>query len=193
MVTLFGWLICALWLTLVGYWCVAGAAAVRKMGTRWIWWREIAVRLGFIAALMLVLQIEAATGVLPSPTLGLLNTNMLMGLAGFLLVALGVGLAIAARVRLGSGWVASASSQDSLELITDGPFAVVRHPLYGGLLLAIVGSAIGQSVLWVIPLTLYGPGFVLSARREERFLIERFTERYRDYMRRTKRLIPFLW
>jgi len=193
MVTIFGWLIAASWVTLVGYWFAAGAAAVRKTGIRWIWWREIAVRLGYFAALVLVLQIEAARGDLPTPTFDLLNTNMLMGFAGFLLVALGVGLAIAARVRLGSGWVASASHQDSLELVTDGPFALVRHPLYGGLLLAIVGSAIGQSVLWVVPLTLYGPGFVLSARREEDLLTGRFTERYRDYMRRTKRFVPYLW
>ncbi len=191
--TVFSWLIAASWVVLVGYWCVAGAAAVRKMGTRWIWWREIALRLGFFAALMLVLQTEAATGVLPTSTLELLNSNMLTGFAGFLLVALGVGLAIAARVRLGSSWVASASRQESAELITDGPFALVRHPLYGGLLLAILGSAIGQSVLWVVPLTLYGPGFVLSARREEGLLIGQFPERYRDYMRRTKRFFPFLW
>ncbi|MBS0418316.1 MAG: isoprenylcysteine carboxylmethyltransferase family protein [Proteobacteria bacterium] len=193
MVTVFGWLIAASWGTLVVYWCIAGAAAVRKISARWIWWREIALRLGFFAALMVLLQIEAATGVLPTPTLDLLNTNSLTGLAGFLLVVLGVGLAIAARVRLGSGWVASASSQDSLELITDGPFALVRHPLYGGLLLAILGSAISQSVLWVVPLILYGPAFVLSARREEALMRERFPQRYRDYMKRTKRFVPFLW
>ena len=191
--TIFGWLISASWAILVSYWCVAGAAAVRKIGTRWIWWREIAVRLGFIAALMLLLQIEAAAGVLPTPTLDLLNSNMLVGFVGFLLVALGVGLATAARARLGSGWVASAGAQISTELITDGPFAVVRHPLYGGLLLAILGSAIGQSVLWVVPLILYGPGFVRSARREEDLLIGLFPERYRDYMSRTKRFVPFLW
>jgi len=193
MVTAYGWLISASWLTLVGFWCVAGVAAVRKMGARWIWWREIAVRLGYVAALVLMLQIEVATGAVPTPTFDFLNTNMLMGFAGFLLAALGVGLAIAARVRLGWGWVASAASQDSPELITDGPFALVRHPLYGGLLLAMLGSAIGQSVLWVVALTLYGPGFVRSARGEEDLLTERFSERYRDYMRRTKRFIPFLW
>jgi len=191
--TVFGWLIAASWATLVGYWFVSGAAAVRRMGSKWIWWREIALRLGFFAAVVLVLQIEAATHVLPTAALYVLNTNTLMGFAGFLLSVLGVGLAIAARVRLGSGWVAPTSSQDVSELITTGPFALVRHPLYGGLLLAMLGSAIGQSVLWALPLIVYGPGFVLSARREEDLLIARFSERYRGYMSRTKRFVPFLW
>jgi len=163
------------------------------MGSKWIWWREIALRLGFFAAVVLVLQIEAATHVLPTAALYVLNTNTLMGFAGFLLSVLGVGIAIAAHVRLGSGWIAPTSSQEGSELITNGPFALVRHPLYGGLLLAMLGSAIGQSVLWVLPLIVYGPGFVLSARREEDLLIARFAERYRDYMRRTKRFVPFLW
>ena len=192
-VTVFGWLIAASWTALVGYWCVSGAAAVRSMGSKWIWWREIALRLGFFAAVVLVLQIEAATHLLPTAALYVLNTNTLMGFAGFLLAVLGVGLAIAARVRLGSGWVAPTLSQDVSELITTGPFALVRHPLYGGLLLAMLGSAIGQSVLWVLPLIVYGPGFVLSARHEEDLLIARFSERYRGYMSRTKRFVPFLW
>jgi len=191
--TIFGWLIAACWATLVGYWCFCGAAAVRRIGSKWLWWREIALRLGFFAAVMLLLQIEAASQLLPNSAFYVLNTSTLMGFAGLLVVALGVGLAIAARVRLDSGWVASASSQDTHELITIGPYGLVRHPLYGGLLLAMLGSAIGQSVLWVLPLIVYGPGFVLSARREEELLIARFSERYRGYMGRTKMFIPFLW
>ena len=191
--TVFGWLISASWGVLVGYWCIAGAAAVRRIGSKWIWWREIALRLVFFAAIVLLLQIEAAAHVLPTSALYVLNASTLLGFSGFLLSALGVVLAIAARIRLGLGWAASATSQEAPELITNGPYALVRHPLYGGLLLAMVGSAIGQSVLWVLPLVVYGPGFLLSARREEELLVARFSERYRGYMGRTKRFLPFLW
>lgn len=175
---IFSWLISACWATLVGYWCISGVTAVRRAGIKWIWWREITLRLGFYAALMLALQIR-----------GIFGASPLLALPGFLLTALGVTLAIAARVRLGSGWVASATSS---ELVTNGPYALVRHPLYGGLLLAMLGSALGQSVLWVLPLLLYWRGFVASARREEQLLIAQYSDRYRDYMRRTRMFVPYV-
>jgi protein-S-isoprenylcysteine O-methyltransferase Ste14 len=187
--SIFGWLISASWAALVGYWCVSAAGAIRTSGTRWIWWREITLRLGFFASVLLLVQIEAAAGFLPLAGSSFLNTSWPLGLSGFLLSVLGVGLAIGARVSLGAVWAVRAPSQ----LITNGPYATVRHPLYGGLLLAMLGSAMGQSVLWVLPLIVYGPGFVASARREEQVLLEQFPDQYRDYMRHTKLFIPFLY
>ncbi len=178
---IFGWLIGACWATLVGYWCISGVAAVRGLGIKWIWWREITLRLGFFAAVMLALQIRGATSVL--------NASPLLGLLGFLLTAVGVGLAIGARVSLGSGWGSSATSS---ALVTNGPYALVRHPLYGGLLLAMLGSALGQGVLWMLPLIVYWRGFVVSAQREEQLMIDQYSDRYRDYMRRTRMFIPFV-
>lgn len=189
--TVFGWLISACWAILAGYWCIAGAAAIRSIGSKWIWWREIALRLGFFALVMLALQIEFATQAGPDAGLYILNTSTLMGFSGFVLSAVGIGLAIGARACLGLGWAVPASNNERLELITNGPYAWVRHPIYGGFLIAMLGSAIGQSVLWLLPLIVYGPGFILSARREEKLLLGQLPERYRDYMRRTKMLVPF--
>jgi protein-S-isoprenylcysteine O-methyltransferase Ste14 len=178
---IFSWLISACWASLVGYWCISGVTAVRGLGIKWIWWREITLRLGFFAALMLALQIRGATSVL--------NASPFLGLLGFLLTAAGVGLAIGARVSLGSGWVSSATSS---ELVTNGPYSLVRHPLYGGLLLAMLGSALGQGVLWMLPLIVYWRGFVVSAQREEQVMLDQYPDRYRDYMRRTRMFIPFV-
>src|SRR5437667_6449030 len=107
-VMIFGWLISACWAILLGYWCISGLAASARI--KWIWWREITLRLGFFAVVMLALRIKGATAVL--------NASPFLGLSGFLLTAVGVGLAIGARVSLGSGWVASATSS---ELVTSGP------------------------------------------------------------------------
>jgi len=186
--TLFGWLISGCWLVLIGYWCVSGFAAV---GSRWVWWREITLRLGFFASVVLIVQVEAAANVLQTVGIYLLNTSSLLGFGGFMLSVAGVALAIGARVSLGAGWVASGAQQR--ELITTGPYAFVRHPLYGGLLLAMSGSALGQSVLWLLPLVVYGPRFFASARYEEHLLIEQFSDQYRDYMRRTRMLVPFVF
>jgi protein-S-isoprenylcysteine O-methyltransferase Ste14 len=78
------------------------------------------------------------------------------------------------------------------ELITGGPYAYVRHPIYAGFILAILGSAIGQSISWVIALLIVGPYFVYCALREEKQMVELFPRQYSAYMTRTKMLIPFI-
>src|SRR5215469_4924529 len=99
--TIFGWLIFALWLTLVAYWGLSAYRVRRSTGGRWLWWREIAVRLGFFALVVLTLQITIAGNSLPNDArLYAFTTNMLRGLIGLVLCLLGVGLAIAARPYL---------------------------------------------------------------------------------------------
>ena len=115
-----------------------------------------------------------------------------MGLIGFVLCALGVGLAITARALLDRNWGMSLSRKENPGLVTTGPYAFVRHPIFSGMLLAILGSAIGQSIFWLLPLIAYGPYFILSARREEKHLIEQFPESYPAYMKRTRMLLPFV-
>jgi protein-S-isoprenylcysteine O-methyltransferase Ste14 len=190
--TLYGWLIFPLWLALLVYWVVATGAAYRSVAGRWIWWREIAVRLSFFALALLALQIAALGNALPTAALYEPNTSVAMGLVGFVTSAAGIGLAIASRAYLGRSWSPRAEHRETTELITSGPYAVVRHPLYSGLLLAIAGSAIGQSVFWLLPMLVYGPLFIITARREESSLLEQFPDGYRAYMKRTKMLLPFV-
>jgi protein-S-isoprenylcysteine O-methyltransferase Ste14 len=190
-VTLFSWLIFAAWLTLVGYWAISAVAMKRSTGRRWIWWREIALRLGFFAVVVMGLRVAVPGGALPNP-LNAVDGSMLPGLIGCTLCTLGIGLAIRGRSLLNPIWGMPTSGLDSAALVTSGPYAYVRHPIYGGMLLAILGSAMGQSLFWLLPLLVYGPQLVLSARREETFLLQRFPERYRDYMKRTRMLLPFV-
>jgi protein-S-isoprenylcysteine O-methyltransferase Ste14 len=56
----------------------------------------------------------------------------------------------------------------------------------------MAGSAVGQSVFWLLPLLVYGPLFILTARREESSLLQQFPDGYRAYMKRTKMLLPFV-
>ena len=189
--TIYSWLIFASWLTLVGCWTLLGFAMERHTGRRWIWWREMALRLGFFAAVVMGWQVAAASGAVPN-VLDTFNSRTLPGLIGFLFCALGIGLAIRARSLLNPNWAMPTADLDNAALVTSGPYAYVRHPIYGGMLLALVGSAMGQSLLWLLPLVVYGPQLVLSARREEAFLLRRFPERYRDYMKRTRMLLPFV-
>jgi protein-S-isoprenylcysteine O-methyltransferase Ste14 len=190
--TIYGWLIFLLWLTLVAYWVMAARGVKRNIGSRWLWWREIAIRLGLFALVVLTVRIAAAARALPNARLYAPNTSTLMGLIGCVFVALGIGLAILARTSLGRNWGMPMSRKENRELVVSGPYSFVRHPIYGGMLLAMLGSAIGQSAFWVLPLVVYGPYFILCARREERHLVQEFGDDYRAYMRRTKMLLPFV-
>jgi protein-S-isoprenylcysteine O-methyltransferase Ste14 len=187
------WLVAALWLVLIVYWARSAGALTRRTGSSWMWWREIAVRLGFFAFVVLILQVATAAHALPNAALHTLDGGALQGFAGVALCVAGIGLAVLARAYLDRSRESSGAPGTSPAFVTSGPYARVRHPLYGGLLLAMVGSALAQSLLWLLPLMVYGPLFFLSARREEQLLLGQFSERYGAYRSRTKMLLPFVF
>lgn len=187
--TIHGGLTCALWLALIAYWALSAQALKRRTGRRWLWWREIAVRLGFFGLVVLALQV----GALPGVARYTLDKGPAVSWLGLVLCASGIALVILARARLDHSRQTTGFDGESSELVTTGPYAFVRHPLYGGLLLAMLGSAIAQSLLWLLPLVVYGPLLFMSARREESVLLEQFSEGYAAYRRRTKMLLPFLF
>jgi protein-S-isoprenylcysteine O-methyltransferase Ste14 len=190
--TIYGWLIFPLWLVLTAYWALAATRLRRAGGDRWDWWREIAVRLAFFALIVLAVRVAILAGVLPGTGLSTLNASRALGLAGLSLCALGIALVILGRAWLDRYRGGAGSQPENPVLVTTGPYGLVRHPIYCGLLLALVGSAIGQSVLWLLPLVVYTPQFILSARREEQLLSEQFPERYGTYRQRTRMLLPYL-
>jgi protein-S-isoprenylcysteine O-methyltransferase Ste14 len=77
--------------------------------------------------------------------------------------------------------------------VTGGPYAFVRHPIYSGISLAMLGSAIGESVVWTLPLILSVPYFIHCARQEEELMRAQFPDQYPDYMRRTNMIVPFVF
>jgi protein-S-isoprenylcysteine O-methyltransferase Ste14 len=111
---------------------------------------------------------------------------------GAVVVLSGLSFAVWARVHLGRNWGMPMTLKDEPELITSGPYRLVRHPIYTGLLVAIVGTglAINLSALAVAAvLTVY---FWRSATVEERNLRTIFPQAYPAYRTRTKMLIPFV-
>jgi protein-S-isoprenylcysteine O-methyltransferase Ste14 len=78
------------------------------------------------------------------------------------------------------------------QLVTTGPYAIVRHPIYTGLLLAIAGSAIAIGE-WrgVLAVVVAFASFLHKLRLEERWMRQQFGEAYRSYCRRVPALLPF--
>ena len=84
------------------------------------------------------------------------------------------------------------SQKDEPELVTSGPYRVVRHPIYSGLLLAILGTALTTNLYWLVAMGVMGIYFAYSARVEEQLLTTSFPVAYPSYRAKTKMLIPFL-
>jgi protein-S-isoprenylcysteine O-methyltransferase Ste14 len=112
---------------------------------------------------------------------------------GFVIVAAGLGFAVWARLHLGRNWSATVTVKQDHELIRSGPYAVVRHPIYTGLLVGILGTAVAIGE-WraLIAFALITIGFVLKLRTEERFMSETFGEQYARYRAEVPALIPFV-
>lgn len=109
------------------------------------------------------------------------------------LVACGLGTAVWARVTLGRNWGMPMTEKAQPELVTSGPYRLVRHPIYSGIVLATVGTALAVGVGWLVVAVVMGVYFGYSAAVEERTLIAQLPEAYRRYQSRTKMLIPFVF
>ncbi len=186
-------IIAGLWLILIVYWLVSATRAKRSLGGSWSWGREIALRLILLVLIVLALRLTALNRTRQEVRLMIVNASLPLAIVGIVLCALGVGFAIWARAYLGRNWGMPMTQKEIPALVTTGPYAYVRHPVYAGFLLAMLGSAIGQSLIWVIPFVLFGIYFAYSARREEKLMLAQFPEQYAAYMQRTKMFVPFVW
>ena len=172
-----GWT--AFWL----YWI---AAALSMKRGRVPWGREARIRAVIIVVVVVLIRTGAFRG-----HGGIQNDPWRAGV-GLVLFALGLAFAIWARMNIGRNWGTPMMQKEKPELVTSGPYRLVRHPIYSGILTAGVGTAIGLGWYWLIAVILAGIYFIYSATVEERYLTERFPERYPAYKRSTKMLIPFV-
>lgn len=111
---------------------------------------------------------------------------------GALITALGMLFTVWARVHLGRNWSGMVTIKHDHELIDSGPYALVRHPIYTGLLVAFIGTAVaGGNWRSVLAVFIAWAALWRKLRLEERWMTERFGERYVAYSRRVPALVPF--
>lgn len=114
--------------------------------------------------------------------------------AGTACVVVGVAIAIWSRSVLGSNWSGLVRITEGQELVTRGPYRLVRHPIYSGMLLAAGGVALALGdIAGLAGFALIFVSLLRKALVEELLLASEFGEPYAAYMRRTKRLIPFVF
>jgi protein-S-isoprenylcysteine O-methyltransferase Ste14 len=176
-----------LWLAWLAYWL----AAARNV--------KPARRREFPASRLLTIVLTIPAAVLPAvrgPWLPWLSARflpdtMIVYLLGLLMVVAGLAFAIWARVHLGRNWSGTVTVKENHELIRGGPYSIVRHPIYTGLLLAVLGTAIvfgeWRGLLAFCFLTI---ALLLKLQREERFMEESFPDTYPNYCAEVPALIP---
>lgn len=123
---------------------------------------------------------------------GLAVHSPVLGAVGAVLFLSGLGLAIWARIHLGRNWGMPMTERIEPELVTSGPYRFVRHPIYSGLLLALVGSTLATNFLGLLIVVIVGAYFYYAATVEERNMIAAFPTAYPAYREHTKKLIPFV-
>lgn len=110
---------------------------------------------------------------------------------GVLLTAAGIAVAIWARRHLGSNWSGVVTLKEGHELIRTGPYRNIRHPIYTGILLGLLGTmiTIGE-VRGLVGLGIAWLSFYIKARREESFLVEEFGLAFAEHRRNTGMFFP---
>src|SRR6185437_1630201 len=106
----------------------------------------------------------------------------------------GLLFAIWARVHLGRNWSSSVTIKEGHELITSGPYAMARHPIYTGILTGFLGTVIALSQMrGLIAFVLIFLVLWLKLRREEQWMRSQFGETYAAYAHKTASLVPYLF
>jgi protein-S-isoprenylcysteine O-methyltransferase Ste14 len=150
-----------------------------------------------LGMIWLVIAISIAAGVFVAQNFraAALADGRMFAVAGVVLFVTGLLLRWWAIITLGRFFTVDVTIEKDHELVEQGPFRMVRHPSYTGVLLAFVGFALSLrnwAALLVILLPI-GAAFIHRMNVEEDALSRALGRRYADYMKRTKRLVPFVY
>jgi protein-S-isoprenylcysteine O-methyltransferase Ste14 len=171
--------VAVLWAGLGLYWLIAAAGAKRGTGRG----------RGFPPGLLAVIAFVVVRAFRPD---SLDVHSVAIRSVGLILLVAGMAVAVWARIYLGRNWGMPMTEKAEPELVTTGPYGLVRHPIYSGLLLALLGTALATNLYWLIGVGIIGIYFIYSARVEERLMTASFPAVYPAYRARTKMLIPFV-
>ena len=186
--SLFTTLIIGGWVAFWLYW-VASAFGSKKNTVPRIK-QFFAIRLVMIALIVILFRIFNIRNY--SLTSGAITSNHVVIIVGFIIFLIGLMLAIWARVNLGKNWGMPMTQKVKAELITTGPYRYIRHPIYTGILLAMLGTALASSSFWFLIFAIATLYFIYCALAEERIMLKLFPKTYPAYKRRTKLLIPWV-
>jgi protein-S-isoprenylcysteine O-methyltransferase Ste14 len=180
-------LVWVLWLGWAAYWIAAARQTSANQRTE-SWRTGASYRIPLVFGILLLLSSRPSR----TPTGFLLWPPSVLSLAiGLCLIATGLSMAVWARLYLGKYWSGRITLKVEHRIIQTGPYAWVRHPIYSGLLLALLGTVItiGTIRSW-LGLAIIFAAVVRKLLLEEQWMCAHFGPEYELYRRRVKALIP---
>ena len=175
------------WIVFVLYWIVSAIRTRDTLQTESSASRY-AILLIEIAGFVLLFRHSAGVGFLGER---FMHRTLASAIIGSILTWVGIGLAIWARYHLAEYWSARITIKQDHQLIRTGPYARLRHPIYSGIILAAIGSAVVIDQ-WrcVLGVCLVLIGYCIKARKEETMLTQQFGDAFREHQKQTGFLIP---
>lgn len=182
--------ITAAWLIFVIVWAV-GSLLTKPTARKQSPGSALLHRSIFMAAVLLLFAHIRLPG---SLDLRLIPKGTAVSWAALASTVTGIGFAIWARFYLGGNWSSSVTIKHDHNLVRSGPYAFVRHAIYSGILLALVGTTlVSGKVRGLMGLVVAVVGFRMKSYVEENFMIRQFGAQYGEYKREVKALVPFIW
>jgi protein-S-isoprenylcysteine O-methyltransferase Ste14 len=175
------------WLGLVAYWIIS-ARNLKPIRVKASLKIKIIQLLFLVPGCVLLFSRVANVGPLHH---GLLPDSKTVTASGVALTFVGVAVAIWARYCLGGSWTAQVAIREDHTLVQAGPYRWIRHPIYTGILTAIIGTAVVVSQVGaLIGAALIAMGLFYKAKQEERRLVETFGNTFVEHRKRTGMLLP---
>ena len=175
------------WIAWVVYWVLMAFTTKRTVERRGF----IGYRL--VAGILIVGLVAAGRLLHVSSQSRLWQTTLALGVVTDCIVVAGAAFTVWARITLGRNWSAEVTFKQDHELIEFGPYALARHPIYTGLIVMALGTAInyGRAIGFALVIALCG-GLWWKARQEERIMSRHFPDAYAEYKTRVRAIIPFV-
>jgi protein-S-isoprenylcysteine O-methyltransferase Ste14 len=179
-----------LWIAIFVLWAISGIASKQTVRTQDDWRGRASVWVVMLGWFLLF-NSGADLGPLSTRFVPQTPATAYVGLA---MAITGLAFAVWARIYIGRDWSAAVTLQAGHKIARTGPYAIVRHPIYSGFMLASLGTAIALgTVAGLVGTALVVVAWGYKSRLEEVFLVEHFGAEYVQYRRDVKGLIPFVW
>lgn len=186
------WILLISWAVFILYWAISAFSVKLDINQsawqRW-WWVRLMIIFTAIGWVWATSRIEKT---LDYQLFFGAHATGVLAVCGAAFCILGIALAIWARVHLGRNWSPAPALKEEHELVTTGPYALVRHPIYTGIMVATLGSTIANPV-WLIIFFIITAMFVWRVHVEENLMLKQFPNQYPEYQKRTWALIPYVW
>jgi protein-S-isoprenylcysteine O-methyltransferase Ste14 len=180
------------WVIVLGYWAISSFRVKKPQQKKNLFQNFILYWLPLFAAMLLLGPGEWFGRTFLRE--GLLPHTDAVGWTGLIFCFAGAGICCWARFLLGKNWSLSVQQKEDHELVKNGIYKWIRHPIYTGLLLLFIGNGIivgdYRSILAVLIVLV---SFLFKMRKEERLMMELFGQKYEEYRQTTKALIPFIY